>query len=250
MRVVCGLISVLGLFASEQAGAQGMTLRGVRADVSAGIDRFYSENVNDNSFAYAASAGVDAFVSRNFVLGIEASYLHSRAKNVTADALGETTRQSSGEWGAALRAGVMSSPSTLVYVKGGIVSNKQRVTFDPVAPLGLTTSSRDRLRGYLVGAGIEQLIGDHVYLKAEGRYANYKGDSSRITALLGIGVLFGSPAEPVVVAPPPPLPPAPEPVAPATQTCPDGSVILATDACPAPPVEMAPPPPPPAPERG
>ena len=35
---------------------------------------------------------------------------------------------------------------------------------------------------------------------------------------------------------------------PATQTCPDGSVILATDTCPAPP--PPPPPPPPAPERG
>ena len=54
---------------------------------------------------------------------------------------------------------------------------------------------------------------------------------------------FGAPEPaPVVVAPPPPPPPAP-----ATQTCPDGSVILATDVCPAPP-----PPPPPAPvgERG
>jgi outer membrane receptor protein involved in Fe transport len=46
-----------------------------------------------------------------------------------------------------------------------------------------------------------------------------------------------------VLAPPPP-PPAP----PATQTCPDGSVILATDVCPAPP--PPPPPPPPEPERG
>ena len=58
---------------------------------------------------------------------------------------------------------------------------------------------------------------------------------------------FGAPAEapyvaPVVEAPPPP------PVAPATQTCPDGSVILATDICPAPP--PPPPPPAPAPERG
>ena len=52
-----------------------------------------------------------------------------------------------------------------------------------------------------------------------------------------------APPAAVYVAPPPP-PPAP----PATQTCPDGSVILATDMCPAPP----PPPPPPAPlpERG
>ena len=53
--------------------------------------------------------------------------------------------------------------------------------------------------------------------------------------------------------PPPPPPvfvePAPPPPPPATQTCFDGSVILATDICPQPPVE-APPPPPAIPERG
>ena len=47
------------------------------------------------------------------------------------------------------------------------------------------------------------------------------------------------------VAPPAPPPP---PEAPATQTCADGSVILATAACPVPP--PPPPPPAPAPERG
>jgi len=60
---------------------------------------------------------------------------------------------------------------------------------------------------------------------------------------------FGAPApapEPVYVAPP-------APPAPATQTCPDGSVILASDFCPAPPappVYVPPPAPEPAPERG
>jgi outer membrane receptor protein involved in Fe transport len=52
-------------------------------------------------------------------------------------------------------------------------------------------------------------------------------------------------AQPAVEAPPPPPPPPPPP---ATQTCSDGSVILATEACPVPP--PPPPPPPPAPERG
>jgi TonB-dependent receptor len=48
--------------------------------------------------------------------------------------------------------------------------------------------------------------------------------------------------------PPPPVVLPPPPPAPETQTCPDGSVVLATAACPAPP---PPPPPPPAPtERG
>ena len=50
-----------------------------------------------------------------------------------------------------------------------------------------------------------------------------------------------APLPPVVETPPPPPPPA-------TQTCPDGSVILATDTCPLPPAP--PPPPPPTEERG
>lgn len=50
-------------------------------------------------------------------------------------------------------------------------------------------------------------------------------------------------APPPFIAPPPPPPPPP-----ATQTCADGTVILATEVCPAPP--PPPPPPPPAPERG
>ncbi|GAA4758796.1 hypothetical protein GCM10023264_29070 [Sphingomonas daechungensis] len=56
----------------------------------------------------------------------------------------------------------------------------------------------------------------------------------------------GAEAAPPPPPPPPPAPPPPPP--PSTQTCPDGTVILATEACPAPP--PPPPPPPPAPERG
>jgi opacity protein-like surface antigen len=59
---------------------------------------------------------------------------------------------------------------------------------------------------------------------------------------------FGGPEAPPPPPPPPPPPaPPPPPPPPATQTCPDGSVILATEVCPAPP---PPPPPPPEPERG
>ncbi len=59
---------------------------------------------------------------------------------------------------------------------------------------------------------------------------------------------FGRPAEMIVAAPPPP--PAPIEVAPATQTCADGSVIMATDICPAPAPYVPPAPPEAAPERG
>ena len=56
------------------------------------------------------------------------------------------------------------------------------------------------------------------------------------------------PPPPVVVIETPPPPPPPPP--PATQTCYDGSVILATDVCPQPPAPPPPPAPEPAPERG
>ena len=93
------------------------------------------------------------------------------------------------------------------------------------------------------------MLGERIYVKAEGRYANYKTNSSRVTGLLGLGILLGQSAQEVIIAPPPP-PPPPVEVAPATQTCADGSVILATDMCPAAPVYVPPAPPEPAPERG
>jgi opacity protein-like surface antigen len=64
-----------------------------------------------------------------------------------------------------------------------------------------------------------------------------KFGSSNILASLTYN--FGAAA-----AAPPPPPPPPPPPAPATQTCPDGSVIDATATCPAPPPPPLPPPPP------
>lgn len=65
------------------------------------------------------------------------------------------------------------------------------------------------------------------------------------------GVEAGFHFQPREVAPPPPsLPPAPPPAPPATQTCADGSTVLAGGACPVTPPPPPPPPPAPAPERG
>jgi len=253
-------LTLLAGLAAQSASAQGISLRGVRADAQVGIDRFYSEGNNDNHLAYGAALGVDTFVGDNFVLGIEGTFLNSRAENITRDGPGVAARKSFEEWGGAIRAGVMMSPSTLVYAKGGFVVNEQRKRFnaDPVATPGIPVNNafgdyynHYRTKGWVAGAGIEQMLGERIYVKAEGRYANYKTNSSRLTGLLGLGVLFGPSPEPVVIEAPAPAPVvvAPEP-APATQTCFDGSVILATDVCPQPPVEAPVAPPEPAPERG
>jgi OmpA-OmpF porin, OOP family len=73
--------------------------------------------------------------------------------------------------------------------------------------------------------------------------ADYKSHSLLISLIHNFNVPEPPPPPAPVLAPPPP-----PPVPPATQTCPDGSVILATDACPM--MPPPPPPPPPEPERG
>ena len=72
--------------------------------------------------------------------------------------------------------------------------------------------------------------------------SDYRSHSILVSLIHNFNVPLPPPPPEPVMAPPPPPPP------PATQTCPDGSVILATDACPMPP--PPPPPPPPEPERG
>lgn len=69
------------------------------------------------------------------------------------------------------------------------------------------------------------------------------GKYSSHSVLASLVYNFNSTGEAAPPPPPPPPSPPPPPAAPATQTCPDGSVILATSVCPAPP---PPPPPPPA----
>ncbi len=82
------------------------------------------------------------------------------------------------------------------------------------------------------------LPGSAVVLDSSGRFSSH-------SILASLIYNFGAPAPaPAVI--PAAAPPPPPPAAPATQTCPDGTVILATEMCAAPP----PPPPPPAPPAG
>ena len=106
---------------------------------------------------------------------------------------------------------------------------------------GLSTRSRSTLRSRASGTqrGVEQGF----YTRSTQLFGAFLAEPRTFGATLRYK-WSPAPAAVPYVAPPPPPPPPP----PATQTCPDGSVILATDVCPAPP--PPPPPPPPAPERG
>jgi opacity protein-like surface antigen len=153
-----------------------------------------------------------------------------------------------------------------VYAGGGVGGARfdvnGRIT-GPGVPLSAGVFGKDRSLAWQLLAGIRLPVNYNVDLGLKYRFFNADIDleetnsgpaDERIdgrfrshSVLASLIFNFGSPPAPppvVTEAVPPPPPPPPPP----TQTCPDGSVILATDACPVPP--PPPPPPPPAPERG
>jgi opacity protein-like surface antigen len=147
------------------------------------------------------------------------------------------------------------------YVGGGagLANVRYKLNFIDPASVGGSGSDSDRTFAWQGIAGVRKSLNSNVDLGLKYRYfvaSNLDFDivdgeaSSRYKShslLASLIFNFAPPPAPVivepVVAPPPPPPPA-------TQTCYDGSVILATDVCPQPPVETPPPPPAPAPERG
>ena len=124
-----------------------------------------------------------------------------------------------------------------------------------IAVSDLGFSGTDRGLAWQAIAGVRTAVTDNVELGLKYRFFNAKfelegggeqlSDRFRSHSLLASLTYNFAPPTP---SPAPPAPLAPPPPPPATQTCPDGSVILATDTCPVPP--PPPPPPPLAPERG
>lgn len=145
------------------------------------------------------------------------------------------------------------------YVGAGIGLSDVKVRYQPSA-VNIVDDSKTKF-AYQLMAGVSAKVSPQVELFGQYTYRatgdakvrvnlvpaqlSVENKQSLITA--GVRISFGGVAAPP--APPPPPPPPPPP-APATKSCPDGSVIDATATCPAPP----PPPPPPPPatkgERG
>jgi OOP family OmpA-OmpF porin len=150
------------------------------------------------------------------------------------------------------------------YGGGGIGWAKVKLKDIGVEDDSFNIDAKDSGLAWQLIAGVRYAVAQNVQLGLKYRYfqgprinddisfvqgPTFDVDSDRFRShslLLSLIYHMGEPDAPPPPPPPPPLPPPPPPPPP-TQTCPDGSVILATDTCPPPP---PPPPPAPEPERG
>jgi outer membrane immunogenic protein len=116
-----------------------------------------------DSFAYGAQLGYDFKVTPNFVLGAEASITGDSGK-IRID---DTTADAGRTLGLTARAGVLATPETLVYAKGGWVNG--RFSFDD----GDGSASRNR-DGWTLGGGVERMLTQNVSARVEYRYSDFK----------------------------------------------------------------------------
>ena len=222
-----------------------------------------------------AQLGYNHQFANNFLLGIEADGSFGKIRsnfawNQPPDGTGDVNQwQSRTKTFGSVRGRVGYAIDRLLpYFTGGLALGRNRLTTvcpqscDSFGDLAKSSGTRNHL-GWVLGAGLEYAVSNNWSIKAEYQHArlgskfyNIQVDfddgvssglsSGRLrldTVRLGLNYRFAPPPPPPPAPPPPPPPPPPA----ATQTCPDGSVILATDACPPPP---PPPPPAPAPTPG
>ncbi|GAA0317169.1 porin family protein [Sphingomonas oligophenolica] len=180
--------------AATPAFAQDSTFTGPRIEANVGYDSVHADDhvaATPNSIDAARlgiAAGYDVGIGKVVTIGVEGgigwalgdgrSYT-SGATTVTAD----TGR----DIDVSLRVGARVAPRTLVYAKGGWANSE----FHGTVKTGATSvSARSDEDGWRIGLGVEQMLGEHVYAKAEYRYTDYGDDVTRHQALVGIGYRF------------------------------------------------------------
>jgi outer membrane immunogenic protein len=256
------VLTAVSAAALSAAPASAQAVSGPRIELLAGYDKVKIEtndldsvdHFSDEGLVYGLGAGYDFAVAPSFSVGVDLEATNTSVEAVVTDDEddGDRTRYSL-EGGldlyAGLRATVAATENILFYVKGGYTrwrgtTRVWDVNPDDPTDTTLLFKDRDHVTGWRAGAGF-QFTNGFFYGGPEYRYSNYEDGITRHQVVLTAGLRFGPraapPPPPPVEAPPPPPPPV------ATQTCPDGTVIPATDTCPAPP---PPPPPPPSGERG
>jgi len=201
------------------ANAQSVPFTGPRVEAIVGYDHNRSgstvdiDNTDDlkqsiDGVTFGAGVGFDVAAGSNLRIGAEAEIADSSAKWDNNNSEPNTFNLGRVEAGRDIyvggRVGFVTSPNTMVYVKGGYTNAR----FDLLGNDGISDFNR-RLDtdGYRVGAGVEYTMGSNSYVKAEYRYSNYSRgefdfnadtpdssrfeiDTDRHQVVVGVGMRF------------------------------------------------------------
>ncbi|WP_176596062.1 MULTISPECIES: outer membrane protein [Sphingobium] len=185
MRKILAATLLTGAAVASPALAQepNPTFTGPRVEAILGYDHSGAgssvdndNNRNDQSIdglLYGVGAGYDVNLG-SAVVGVEGEYTDSTAKSSRTDftdqfGFGRVKQGRDLYIGA--RAGILASPNTLVYVKGGYTNTKLDVL---AGDTNQETDTNFKLDGWRVGAGVERAINANTFAKLEYRYSKYE----------------------------------------------------------------------------
>jgi len=189
MRKIMVATLLAGSAVASPALAQdaNVTFTGLRVEAILGYDHVGAGSSVDNDngrddqsidgLLYGVGAGYDFNVG-GAVLGVEGEYTDSTAKSNRGPFTNEFGfgRVSQGrDLYIGARAGILASPTTLVYVKGGYTNSKLNVL---AGDTNQSTDTSFKLDGWRVGAGLEHAFSQNMFGKVEYRYSKY--DSAHI----------------------------------------------------------------------
>jgi len=199
MRSTIFLLATAAAFAATPAFAQdeAKSFTGPRIEATFGYDSTQADGLpttqdSVHGVRVGGAIGYDLPIGSTFTIGAEAGI--GWQVSGSADATIGTTnlRLTTGrDLDASLRLGARVAPSTLLYVKAGYANSQFRLRTTLGGTAGNTVSTVSTNEdGYRLGAGVEQMLGDHLYAKAEYRFSDYGDDVSRHQVLLGAGYRF------------------------------------------------------------
>lgn len=165
------------------AQATNPVFTGPRVEGTIGYDHVGAGSSVDNNngrddqkidgFLYGVGIGYDAAIG-GALIGAEAEITDSTAKSdrydYTSD-FGFGRVDQGRDIYVGLRGGILATPSTLVYVKGGYTNSKLNVL---AGNTNNTTDTNFKLDGWRLGAGAEHALSSNSYAKIEYRYSNYE----------------------------------------------------------------------------
>ena len=127
--------------------------------------------------------GYDYQVNDQFVIGIAGNFdfgsdMGNSVKNSSASGkkVYEADWSASNTWGVGVRAGYLASESTLLFVDGGYTQAdiEASASYSKEGDVLYNAKNDAWSNGYYIGGGVQTMLTDSIYVKAEYRFASYQ----------------------------------------------------------------------------
>lgn len=155
--------------------------------VETGLDSISAEGESDQGLAYGVTAGYDVSLSGSLFVGVQGTLADSTTKECATDGAERLCLKTGRDLSAVVRLGTQLGEKSKLYVLGGYTNARLRATYTDGVD---SFSDAENGDGFRLGAGTQYDLSNNLFVKAEYRYSNYKGDFSRHNALLAVGAKF------------------------------------------------------------